>query len=66
MISVCHLSKRYGTTTALHDLTLSVPEGTVFSLLGPNASGKSTLIKLLMGFIFPDHGRIDLGDLSPA
>jgi putative spermidine/putrescine transport system ATP-binding protein len=64
MLSVTSLSKRYGTTTALDHLTLAVPTGTVFGLLRPNASGKSTLIKLLMGFIFPDQGQIDLGGVS--
>src|SRR5512146_2439176 len=66
MIAISRLTKRYGATTALDDLTLAVPEGTVFGLLGPNASGKSTLIKLLLGFIFPDQGDIDLGSISPA
>jgi ABC-2 type transport system ATP-binding protein len=65
MIRVSNLAKCYGATLALDGLTLTVPEGAVFGLLGPNASGKSTLIKLLMGFIFPDRGEIDLGKLSP-
>ncbi len=66
MLAVTGLIKRYGPTTALDHLTLSIPGGTVFGLLGPNASGKSTLLKLLMGFIFPDQGQIDLGGLAPA
>lgn len=53
------LTKRYGRVVALDHLTLAVPEGAIFGLLGPNASGKSTLFRLLMGFIFPDSGTID-------
>ncbi len=64
MVSVSEITKRYGATVALDDLTFTVPEGAVFGLLGPNASGKSTLIKLMMGYIFPDRGRIDLGALK--
>ncbi len=66
MIRVSKLCKRYGSTLALNDLTLAVPDGGIFGLLGPNASGKSTLLKLLMGFTFPDSGQIDLGNLAPS
>ncbi len=64
MLSVTGITKRYGATVALEDLTLTVPEGVVFGLVGPNASGKSTLIKIVMGYIFPDRGRVDLGALK--
>lgn len=65
MIAATHLTKRYGDTVALDDLSLAIPTGSVFGLLGPNGSGKTTFIKLLMGFIFPDGGHLDRGDLAP-
>ncbi len=46
--------------TALEDLTLRVERGEVFGLLGPNGSGKTTTLKLLLGFLFPSSGRADV------
>jgi ABC-2 type transport system ATP-binding protein len=51
------LSKRFGRTLALDDLTLAVPAGEVFGFLGPNGAGKSTTIRLLLGLIRPTSGR---------
>jgi len=56
-ISTKNLTKRYGTITALDDLTLNVPQGKIYGFLGPNGAGKTTTIKLLMGFIKPTHGE---------
>ncbi len=66
MLRASGLTKRYGSTLALDRLSLDVPAGAVFGLLGPNGSGKTTFLKLVMGFIFPDAGQIDRGDLSTA
>jgi ABC-2 type transport system ATP-binding protein len=51
------LSRRYGRTEAVHDLTLSVPEGAVFAFVGPNGAGKTTTIKTLMDILEPSSGR---------
>ncbi|MFM8805318.1 MAG: ATP-binding cassette domain-containing protein, partial [Planctomycetia bacterium] len=51
-----HLTKRYGSFTALDGCSLSVPEGAIFGLLGPNGAGKTTLLRLLMGYITPTAG----------
>jgi ABC-2 type transport system ATP-binding protein len=56
IISIKNLTKRYGRTVALSDVTLDVPAGCVFALLGENGAGKSTTIKTLMGMIRPDSG----------
>jgi len=51
------LSKRYGRTEAVHDLTLSVPEGSIFAFVGPNGAGKTTTIKTVMNILEPSSGR---------
>ena len=56
------LTKGYGHTIALHPLTLSVPAGAVFALVGHNGAGKTTLIKLLMNMIRPTAGSATILD----
>ncbi len=51
-----HLTKSYGSFTALDGCSLSVPEGEIFGLLGPNGAGKTTLLRLLLGYITPTSG----------
>jgi ABC-type multidrug transport system ATPase subunit len=50
------LCKRFGTVTAVNGVTLSIPQGEIFGLLGPNAAGKSTTIRLLSGILSLDAG----------
>lgn len=57
MITFEHLTKRYGDTTAVDDLTLTVHPGRVTAFLGPNGAGKSTTIRLLLGLDHPTSGR---------
>jgi len=52
-----HLTKTYGRHRALDDLTLEVGPGEVFGLLGPNGSGKTTALRLVLGFLRPTAGR---------
>ena len=54
------LSKRYGSTLALDRLDLTVGEGEVYGYLGPNGSGKTTTIRLLLGLHRPSDGRAEL------
>jgi ABC-2 type transport system ATP-binding protein len=56
-IQTNQLSRSFGTLKAVDRLTLSVPRGTVFGFLGPNGSGKTTTIRLLLGLLDPDEGR---------
>jgi len=56
MIRTDNLTKRYRHNKALHDLTLDVPPSSVFALVGPNGTGKSTAIKIVMNLIRPNAG----------
>ncbi len=56
-IEVEHVSKRFGTTLALDDVSLGVESGRVLSLLGPNGAGKTTLGRVLTTLVRPDGGR---------
>ncbi|MFZ2499447.1 ATP-binding cassette domain-containing protein [Methanosarcina sp.] len=58
MIKVKNLSKFYGSTKAVNDVSLSIGKGELFGLLGPNGSGKTTIIKMLTGQIKPTSGSI--------
>jgi ABC-2 type transport system ATP-binding protein len=57
MIATEGLTKVYGSTRALADLTMEVRKGEVYGLLGPNGSGKTTTIRLLLGLLRPTSGR---------
>lgn len=61
-----NLTKKYGTTTALRGLELSLESGKIVGLLGPNGSGKTTLIKLINGLLTPDDGNIYVGGHTPG
>jgi ABC-2 type transport system ATP-binding protein len=52
-----HLTKDYGRARALDDLNLTIEHGEVFGLLGPNGSGKTTALRLLLGFLRPTTGH---------
>ena len=60
VVEVSDVTYRYGTTTALHDLSLAVPQGALYALLGPNGSGKTTLMQLLMGLRRVQSGRVSM------
>lgn len=58
MIEVKNLSKFYGSTKTVNDVSLSIEKGELFGLLGPNGSGKTTMIKMLTGQIKPTSGSL--------
>jgi ABC-2 type transport system ATP-binding protein len=61
MITAHSLTKRFGTTTAVDNLTFEVPPGVVTGFLGPNGSGKSTTMRIIMGLDLPDSGSTLIG-----
>ena len=58
MLQATRLSKRFGGVQAVHEVSLAVPERSIFALIGPNGAGKSTLLNLLSGVYPPDHGSL--------
>ena len=54
------VTKRYGDLTAVDEVDLEVPEGSLCGFLGPNGAGKSTTIRMIMSIIYPDQGRISV------
>lgn len=65
-IRVEGLTKRFRGQTAVDRLSLEVPEGSVFGLLGENGAGKTTTIQVLLGLVAADEGRVETLGLDPA
>ncbi|HEX6245743.1 MAG TPA: ATP-binding cassette domain-containing protein, partial [Polyangiales bacterium] len=57
VIEVTGLTKRFGATTAVDDLSFAVPRGEILGLLGPNGAGKTTTLQLLLGLTTPTAGQ---------
>jgi ABC-2 type transport system ATP-binding protein len=69
LVRVEAVTKRFGDRTALDAVSLELKQGEVFGLLGPNGAGKTTLVRVLVGLLAPDSGRVELHGaegLSPA
>ncbi|NLO09038.1 MAG: ABC transporter ATP-binding protein [Clostridiales bacterium] len=60
------LTKKFGSTTALSDVNLSLERGRIIGLLGPNGSGKTTFIKIINGLLVPDDGEIRIAGMEPG
>ena len=58
MIEIHALTKRYGATTAVSDLTFTVRPGTVTGFLGPNGAGKTTTMRMILGLDQPTSGSV--------
>ena len=64
-VEIKNLSKKYGELSALKNVNLDVPEGTIYGLVGPNGAGKTTLIKALVGALKPTEGNTKVLGLDP-
>jgi ABC-type Fe3+/spermidine/putrescine transport system ATPase subunit len=69
-LRLSHITKRFGETTAVDDVSLDIPKGAFATLLGPSGCGKTTTLRMIAGFYDPDQGDIWLGarrlnDLAP-
>jgi ABC-2 type transport system ATP-binding protein len=60
VIELVHLVKKFGDLVAVNDVTLTIPRGEFFAMLGPNAAGKTTTLKILAGLMKPTSGQARL------
>jgi ABC-2 type transport system ATP-binding protein len=65
-ITIDRVTKRYGQTTALRELSLSVEPGEMFGLIGPDGAGKTTTIRLICGLLPADAGTVRVLELDPV
>lgn len=65
-IKTNNLSKNYDTLEAVKDLNLEIKKGEVFGFLGPNGAGKTTTIRMILNFIFPTSGSLEVLGLDPT
>lgn len=62
MIKLEGLTKQFGSQVVLNDLSLEIPDGKTTGIVGPNGSGKTTMIKHLLGLVKPDSGHIYINE----
>ena len=60
MIALEHLTKRFGTVSAVRDLNLTIPKGEIFGFIGPNGAGKTTTIRMMGGILQPTSGIVSI------
>jgi len=60
MIRIKNLTKKFGTLTAVNDLSLEVSPGEIFGFLGPNGAGKTTTLKIMAGVLIPSDGDVEI------
>lgn len=63
-IIVEHLVKKYGTQTAVNDVSFQLKKGEVVGFLGPNGAGKSTTLKMITGYLQPDSGNVQVAGID--
>ena len=60
MVSIQNLHKKFGKNIVLNGVNLEIKEGGIFAVLGPNGSGKTTMIKAILGMVIPNKGTISV------
>ena len=64
LLSIDSVSKKFGSHTALNNISLNIPKGCIYGLLGPNGAGKTTLIRIINQISLPDSGKVFFNDLE--
>ena len=65
-VEISHVTKTFASVTAVDDLSLTVPQGSIYGFIGPNGSGKTTTLRMIVNIFYPDRGEIRLfGDRRP-
>jgi ABC-2 type transport system ATP-binding protein len=57
-VEISNITKTFGKVTAVDELSLVVPEGSIYGFIGPNGAGKTTTLRMIMNIIYPDSGTI--------
>ncbi len=66
VLTLCDVHKKYGDFTAVSNVSLSIPRGSIYGFLGPNGAGKTTTIRMILDIIRPDSGSISVLGQSSA
>jgi ABC-2 type transport system ATP-binding protein len=66
VVNVSQLTRRFGATTALASVSLSLPRGAVYGLVGANGAGKTTLIRHILGLLRAEHGSVRVFGVDPV
>ena len=64
VIDIKNLTKSYGKSRGIEDVTFSIEKGEIFGFIGPNGAGKSTTIRLLLSLIYPDNGHATIENMD--
>ena len=59
-VEILNVTKTYGAVTAVNNLSLTIPEGSIYGFIGPNGSGKTTTMRMIVNIFHPDKGSIQV------
>ncbi len=62
LLKIRNLTKKFGSVTALNNISLEIKNNEMFALLGPSGCGKTTLLRIIAGFEYPDSGQVLIND----